>query len=194
MKFKQVRPLGPNAAHGRTVPLDPALLRPAKPAHSKTEPGPTQPSFHGCFGTPGETGEGIAPPDASGSPMKFDQPTAGAGEEIAVAQAREEEELNLGFCTEGGSAVWARGGGELDRRESSGERSEGCSSVRKERSVRYPRARWCSGRRRRGQRWGVGGWHRGGVHHRGKQSAAGGRGLRAGARSQGGGLCFSFGP
>jgi hypothetical protein len=62
MKFKQIRPLGLNAAHGRTAPLDPALLRPAKPAHSKTEPGPTRPSFYGCFGPPGETGEGIAPP------------------------------------------------------------------------------------------------------------------------------------
>jgi hypothetical protein len=72
--------------------------------------------------------------------VKSDRPTARAREEIAVAQAREEEEPNLGFCTEGGSPVWARGDGELGRRESSGERSEGCSSVRKERSVRYPRA------------------------------------------------------
>jgi hypothetical protein len=44
MKFKQIRPLRPNAAHGRTAPLDPALLRLAKPAHSKMEPDPTQPS------------------------------------------------------------------------------------------------------------------------------------------------------
>jgi hypothetical protein len=50
------------------------------------------------------------------------------------------------------------------------------------------------GRRRRGRRWGVGGWHRGGDHRRGKQSAVGGKGLRAGARSRGRGLCFSFGP
>jgi hypothetical protein len=78
--------------------------------------------------------------------VKFDRPTAGAGEEIVVAHAREEEEPNLGFCTEGGSPVWARGDGELGGRESSGEGSEGRSSVRKERSVRYPRARWCSGR------------------------------------------------
>jgi hypothetical protein len=78
--------------------------------------------------------------------VKSDRPTVGAGEEIVVAQAREEEESNSGFCTEGGSPVWARGGGELGRRESFGERSDWCSSVRKERSVRYPRARWCSGR------------------------------------------------
>jgi hypothetical protein len=43
-KFKQIRPLGPDAAHGRTAPLDQALLRPAKPAHSRTESGPTRPS------------------------------------------------------------------------------------------------------------------------------------------------------
>jgi hypothetical protein len=49
---------------------------------------------------------------------------AGAGEEIAVAQAREEEEPNLGFCMEGGSPVWAHGGGELGQRESSGEEGE----------------------------------------------------------------------
>jgi hypothetical protein len=45
--------------------------------------------------------------------------------------------------------------------------------MRKERSVRYPRARWCSGRWRRGRGWGVGGWRRGGSHCQGKQSAAG---------------------
>jgi hypothetical protein len=69
-----------------------------------------------------------------------DRSTAGAGEEVAVAHAREEEEPNLGFCTEGGSPVWARGGGELGGRGSSGEGSNGYSLVRKERSVRYPRA------------------------------------------------------
>jgi hypothetical protein len=56
--------------------------------------------------------------------VKSDRPTAGAGEEIAVAQAREEEEPNLGFCMEGGSPVWAHGGGELGQRESSGEEGE----------------------------------------------------------------------
>jgi hypothetical protein len=44
MKFKQIRPLGPDASNGRTAPLDQALLRPAKPAHSRTESGLTRPS------------------------------------------------------------------------------------------------------------------------------------------------------
>jgi hypothetical protein len=44
MKFKQIWRLGPDAAHGRTALLDQALLRPAKPAHSRTESGPTRPS------------------------------------------------------------------------------------------------------------------------------------------------------
>jgi hypothetical protein len=90
-----------------------------------------------------------------------------------VAQAQEEEEPNLGLCTEGSSPGWARGGGELDGKKSSGEGSEWCSSVRKKRPMRYPRARWCSGSRRRGRRWSVGGWRRGGGHRRGRQSAAG---------------------
>jgi hypothetical protein len=102
-----------------------------------------QPNSLRCFGPPREIGEGIPPsPDAGGSPVKSDWPTAGAGEEVAVAHAQEEEEPNLGFCTEGGSPVWVCGGGELGGRGSSGEGSEGCSSVR------YHRARWCSGRRR----------------------------------------------
>jgi hypothetical protein len=106
-----------------------------------------RPSLPQRFGPAEEAGEGKSLlPDAGGSPVKSDRTTAGAGEETAVAHAREEEEPNLGFCTEGGSPVWARGGGELGGRESSGEGSEGRSSVRKERSVRYPRARWCSGR------------------------------------------------
>jgi hypothetical protein len=43
-EFKQIRPLGPDAAHDRTAPLDQALWRPAKPAHPGTESGLTRPS------------------------------------------------------------------------------------------------------------------------------------------------------
>jgi hypothetical protein len=56
-----------------------------------------------------------------------------------------------------------------------------------------PRARWCSGSQRRGRRWSVGGWRRGGGHRRGWQSAAGGKEDSASSRSQGNGIGFSFG-
>jgi hypothetical protein len=46
------------------------------------------------------------------------------------------------------------------------------SLERIERSVRYPSARWFSGRRRRGRRWGVEGWCRGGPHGQGRQLAS----------------------
>jgi hypothetical protein len=105
--------------------------------------------------------------------VKSGRPTTGARELITVAQAREEEEPNLGLCMEGSSPGWARGGGVLGGKKRSGEGSEWCSSVRKKRLVRYPRARWCSGSQRRGRKWSVGGWCRGGGHHRGRQSVAG---------------------
>jgi hypothetical protein len=84
----------------------------------ETESSPTRPSLHGCFCPLGKTGEGIPPPDTGGSLVKSGRPMAGAGELIAMAQAREEEEPNLGLCTEGSSSGWARGGGELGGKKS----------------------------------------------------------------------------
>jgi hypothetical protein len=107
----------------------------------KRSPARHDPAFLAVSAHPGKTAEGIFLPDASGSPVKSGRPTAGAGELITVAQAREEEEPNLGLCTEGSSPGWARSDGELGRKKSSGEVSEWCSSVRKKRPVRYPRAR-----------------------------------------------------
>jgi hypothetical protein len=82
MKFKQIRPLGPNAAHGRTAPLDPALLQPAKPAHSKTESGPTRPSPFGCSGPPEENRGGDPPPPRRRRLAGEIRPTDGRGQRI----------------------------------------------------------------------------------------------------------------
>jgi hypothetical protein len=81
-------------------PLDHSLLGPA----------------HGAFWPEPEAGESLPPLGASGSPVKSGRPTAEAGEEVAGKHAREKGEPNLGFWMEGGSPVWAHGGGELDGR------------------------------------------------------------------------------
>jgi hypothetical protein len=82
---------------------------------------------------------------------------------------------DLGRRAAGGS-TWRARGGDGDRAEGcTGEGSVWRSSARKERSVRYPRARWCSGKVKKRPGWGVGGWRRGGPHGRGKQSAVGER-------------------
>jgi hypothetical protein len=96
----------------------------AGPLRNGVRPDTAQPSW--LFRpTRGKRGRGFFLPDAGGSPVKFGRPTAGAGELIAVAQAREEEEPNLGLCTEGSSPGWARSGGELGGKKSSGEGRSG---------------------------------------------------------------------
>jgi hypothetical protein len=75
-------------------------------------PGPA----HGAFPPEAEAGESLPPLGSGGSPVKFDRPTAGAGEEAAGKHASEEGGPNLGFWTEGGIPVWAHGGGELGGR------------------------------------------------------------------------------
>jgi hypothetical protein len=74
--LNKIRPLGPDAAHGRTALLGwPCGGLSSRPT-PKQSSGPTRPSPYDCFSPPGENrgGKSPPPPDAGGSPAKFVRP------------------------------------------------------------------------------------------------------------------------
>jgi hypothetical protein len=82
-----------------------------------------RPSSLGCFGPPGETGEGNPPPppDAGGSPAEFGRSAVVGRREIGLGVTSVDGDLDLGRRAAGGSPWRARGGNDDRAEECTGE-------------------------------------------------------------------------